>query len=159
MKRRRLADLYVRGKEVELNDGSGEPVVVWLHKLNGVDRESCLRRANAAKARFMIEADHEDSETFQAMYAQVRDTPDREGLFVGDATSLGPDAGLFDPAFPVVGVSFADGVALSEPGATAFVEVLPPETRTDHNGPSNPPPCISTTPLPSARRTTGSIGS
>jgi Zn-dependent M28 family amino/carboxypeptidase len=61
------------------------------------------------------------------------DTPDREGLFVGDATSLGPDAGLFDPAFPVVGVGFADGVALSEPGATAFVEVLPPETRTDHN--------------------------
>src|SRR4029450_10030031 len=45
----------------------------------------------------------------------------------------GPDAGLFDPALPVVGVSFADGVALSEPGATAFVEVLPPETRTDHN--------------------------
>jgi adenylate kinase family enzyme len=80
MKRRRLTDLYVKGKEVEVSDGSGEPVAVWLQKLNGVDREACLRRANAAKAKFMIEADKEDSEIFQAMYAEVRDTPDREGL-------------------------------------------------------------------------------
>jgi Zn-dependent M28 family amino/carboxypeptidase len=32
-----------------------------------------------------------------------------------------------------VGASFADGVALSQPGSTAFVEVLPAETRTDFN--------------------------
>lgn len=80
MKRRRLADLYVKGKEVELDDGSGEPVVVWLQKLNGVDRESCLRRANSAKAKFMLEADDEDSEIFQAMYAEVRDANERDGL-------------------------------------------------------------------------------
>lgn len=80
MKRRRLSDLYVQGKEVSLNDGGGDPVVVWLQKLNGVDRESCLRRANAGKARFMLEADKEDSEIFQAMYAQVRDMQDRNGL-------------------------------------------------------------------------------
>ena len=42
-------------------------------------------------------------------------------------------AGLVDPAFPWSASSFADGVALAEPGSTAFVEVLPPETRTDHN--------------------------
>ena len=80
MKRRRLADLYVKGREIGLDDGSGEPVIVWLQKLNGVDRETCLRRANAAKAKFMIEADSEDSEIFQAMYAEVRDMQDREGL-------------------------------------------------------------------------------
>ena len=34
---------------------------------------------------------------------------------------------------PVVGASFADGVALAQPGSTAFVEVLPAETRTDFN--------------------------
>lgn len=33
----------------------------------------------------------------------------------------------------MVGASFADGVALSQPGSTAFVEVLPAETRTDYN--------------------------
>jgi Zn-dependent M28 family amino/carboxypeptidase len=32
-----------------------------------------------------------------------------------------------------VGASFADGVALSQPGSTAFVEVVPAETRTDFN--------------------------
>jgi Zn-dependent M28 family amino/carboxypeptidase len=32
-----------------------------------------------------------------------------------------------------VGASVADGVALSAAGSTAFVEVLPPETRTDFN--------------------------
>jgi Zn-dependent M28 family amino/carboxypeptidase len=32
-----------------------------------------------------------------------------------------------------VGASFADGVALSQPGSTAFVEVVPPERRTDFN--------------------------
>jgi Zn-dependent M28 family amino/carboxypeptidase len=34
---------------------------------------------------------------------------------------------------PVVGASFQDGLALAEAGSTAFVEVLPSETRTDQN--------------------------
>ena len=77
---RRLSDLYQTGKLVSLTDGDGPDVQVWLHKLNPVDRETCLRRANAAKARFMIEADNEDSERFQAMYAQVREIPDRDSV-------------------------------------------------------------------------------
>ncbi len=59
-------------------------------------------------------------------------TPDREGLIVGDATSL-DDGTVVSHNIPVVGASFADGVALAAPGSTAFVEVLPPETRTDFN--------------------------
>jgi Zn-dependent M28 family amino/carboxypeptidase len=61
------------------------------------------------------------------------DTPDREALFIGDATSLEPDGAPFDPSIPVVGASFPDGVALSQPGSTAFIQVRPTETRTDHN--------------------------
>lgn len=80
MKRRRLGDLYVRGKEISINDGTGDAVRVWLQKLNGVDRDSCFRRGSAAKARFMLEADNEDSEVFQSMYAQVREMHDRDGL-------------------------------------------------------------------------------
>ena len=34
---------------------------------------------------------------------------------------------------PVVGASFADGIALSADGSTAYVNVLPAETRTDYN--------------------------
>lgn len=59
-------------------------------------------------------------------------TPDREGLIVANAASL-DDGTVVSHDIPVVGASFADGVALSAPGSTAFVEVLPPETRTDYN--------------------------
>ena len=64
-------------------------------------------------------------------------TPDREALIVADATSVDePIPGAPGPVthgIPVVGASFADGVALAQPGSTAFVEVLPAETRTDYN--------------------------
>ena len=53
-------------------------------------------------------------------------TPDREALIVG---TLAPA----EPGIPVVGASFADGVALAQPGSTAHVRVLPSETRTDVN--------------------------
>jgi Zn-dependent M28 family amino/carboxypeptidase len=64
------------------------------------------------------------------------DTPDREGLIVADATSITlPDGttGTITHNIPVVGASFADGVALAQPGSTAFVKVLPTERRTDYN--------------------------
>jgi hypothetical protein len=64
-------------------------------------------------------------------------TPDREALIVADATSVDPPIpgapGPVSHEIPVVGASFADGVALAQPGSTAFVEVLPAETRTDYN--------------------------
>jgi Zn-dependent M28 family amino/carboxypeptidase len=54
--------------------------------------------------------------------------PTREGLIVG--TLLPDGAGV---TIPVVGGSFDDGVALSQPGSTAHVEVIEPEERTDVN--------------------------
>jgi Iap family predicted aminopeptidase len=64
-------------------------------------------------------------------------TPDREALIVADATSVDPPIpgapGPVTHDIPVVGASFADGVALAQEGSTAFIEVLPPETRTDYN--------------------------
>ncbi len=53
-------------------------------------------------------------------------TPLREGLIVG---TLLPSA----VTIPVVGASFADGVALSQPGSTALVDVDPPESRPQVN--------------------------
>jgi hypothetical protein len=62
-------------------------------------------------------------------------TPDREGLIVADATSVDPpipgNPGPVTHGIPVVGASFADGVALAQPSSTAFVRVLPAETRSD----------------------------
>jgi hypothetical protein len=80
-KRRRLSDLYVRGTDVKLEDGLGTPVVVWIQKLNPIDRETVVRRAQAAQARHMMEADSEESELFQSMYAQIREMAgDRDAL-------------------------------------------------------------------------------
>ena len=59
-------------------------------------------------------------------------SPDREGLIIGDASSL-TDGTPVSHTIPVVGASFEQGVALAADGATAFIEVLPPETRTDYN--------------------------
>lgn len=59
-------------------------------------------------------------------------TPDREGLFIGDASTL-PDGTPSNVTIPVVGASFADGVALSQPGSTAIVTVDPPEPVTQYN--------------------------
>jgi Zn-dependent M28 family amino/carboxypeptidase len=52
--------------------------------------------------------------------------PTREGLIVG---TLAP----FQASVPVVGASFADGAALSQPGSTAHVKVDPPESRPQVN--------------------------
>lgn len=59
-------------------------------------------------------------------------SPDREGLIVGNASAL-PDGSPSNLSIPVVGGSFANGVALAEPGATAVVTVKPSEVRTDVN--------------------------
>lgn len=59
-------------------------------------------------------------------------TPDREALFVADASSR-TDGTPVQHGIPVVGASFAQGEALAQPGSTAYVHVLPAEQRTDHN--------------------------
>ena len=59
-------------------------------------------------------------------------TPDREGLIVANASTLN-DGTTVTHTIPVVGASFAQGVALSQAGSTAFVQVLPAETRQDFN--------------------------
>ena len=62
-------------------------------------------------------------------------TPDARGPDRADTLAWTPIPGApgRSPGIPVVGASFADGVALAQPGSTAFVEVLPAETRTDYN--------------------------
>ncbi len=59
-------------------------------------------------------------------------SPTRLGLIVGNATSL-PDGSPSNLTRPLVGGSFANGVALSQAGSTAFVNVDPPEERPQVN--------------------------
>jgi hypothetical protein len=67
-------------------------------------------------------------------------TEDREELIVADATSVddpnNPGEALPEPVthgIPVIGASFDNGLALYQEGSTAYIKVLPAETRTDHN--------------------------
>lgn len=79
MKKRRLQDLYVVGQELTIDDGKG-PVVVWLQKLNPVENEDALRRANAMRARMLISRNNEDSEEFQVALGEAFDYGNRENL-------------------------------------------------------------------------------
>lgn len=79
-RRRRLGDLYVRGKAVEVDDGTGDPVPLWLQKLNEIERDAVLRRATAAKARHRLDGEHEESELFVATLTSVVDYLDRDGM-------------------------------------------------------------------------------
>jgi len=81
-KRRRLSDLYVVGKHVKINDESGgDPVEIWIQKLNPVEHENALRRASVERAKYLaVVADHE-SEIWQATWADIHElAPTREQL-------------------------------------------------------------------------------
>jgi len=59
-------------------------------------------------------------------------SPTRMDLIVGNASSL-PDGSPSNLTVPLVGASFHHGVALSEPGSVAFINVDPPEQVTQYN--------------------------
>jgi hypothetical protein len=50
--RRRLSDLYAKGKEVKIDDGNGQ-VVVWLQKLSPIEQKQAMDKAHAARARIV----------------------------------------------------------------------------------------------------------
>lgn len=79
-KARRLADLYVVGKMVAIDDGQGDPVEVWLQKLNPIDQEKAMRGANAARARFLAIRKDTDSDEYNSLYSQVYDVGDVDQL-------------------------------------------------------------------------------
>jgi hypothetical protein len=71
-KKRRLSDLYRRGKEVTFDDGEGAPIVVYLKKLNDIDHGRAVRRANAARSRVLCRTD-EFSEIYDSVTAEIFD--------------------------------------------------------------------------------------
>lgn len=71
--KRRLEDLYVLGKEVTFDDGNGDPVTVWLQKLNPVELSTALRRANAARSRVRTIKNDPTSDEYQSYWLEVLD--------------------------------------------------------------------------------------
>jgi hypothetical protein len=64
-KRRNLKDLYVKGKEVVFDDGSGdEPVVVWVQRLSDLHHQEVVRKASARRAEVRARLGNHDSEEY-----------------------------------------------------------------------------------------------
>lgn len=78
VKKRRLSDLYRRGKELTLDDGDGG-VTVYLQKLNPLESETIVRKANAARTAFMLARKDETSEEYLAAYGDL-DTLEQTAL-------------------------------------------------------------------------------
>lgn len=81
---------------------------------------------------FSVKAVNAQAAGAEAVIIFNQGTPGRLDLALGTAAAL-PDGSPSNLTIPVVGASFADGIALSQPGSTAFVEVDPPVPTTQYN--------------------------
>lgn len=76
---RRIEDLYKRGRKASVTDGE-DVVDVYIQKPNPLEKAAIARRAGAAKARYLLDADNEDSDEYLATYVSIRDYEDRDAL-------------------------------------------------------------------------------
>lgn len=59
---RRVTDLFVEGKEVVLEEPEdGEPILVWVNKLNSFEQDEARRDGNVGRARATLALDDPDS--------------------------------------------------------------------------------------------------
>jgi Zn-dependent M28 family amino/carboxypeptidase len=93
---------------------------------SGTDDIALIQRGTCTFAEKAVNAEAAGAEAV-VIFNQGND-PTREALIVG---TLVPSPAPI--TIPVVGASFDNGVALSQPGSTAHVRVVPNETRTDVN--------------------------
>jgi len=69
---KRLADLYITGKEVHIDDGVNKPVVVYVRKLNSVDHDKAIKRANAARSRVLAVRGTPESDAYDDLMGTAR---------------------------------------------------------------------------------------
>lgn len=93
---------------------------------SGTSDIALIQRGTCTFAEKAVNAEAAGAEAV-VIFNQGND-PTREGLIIG---TLVPSPA--EITIPVVGASFDNGVALSQPGSTAHVRVVPNETRTDVN--------------------------
>lgn len=80
-KTKKLGDLFVRGAEVTVDDGD-DSVTVWVQKLNPLQQEKALRRANGARAKVLSvrKLPDDDLEKLSFHYEAQDITEDRESM-------------------------------------------------------------------------------
>lgn len=85
--KRRLTDLFVVGRPLKINDGEVdpetgepyEPIEVYVRKLNAIEHETALRRANAARSAKAAVKNQENSDEYMVNWEAVEEYS-RDGL-------------------------------------------------------------------------------
>lgn len=77
---RRAEDLWVVGTELSLDDGRGEPVRLWIQKLNPIEMSGAMRRANAARAKLRSIRLRPDTDEYQDLQADVDEWESRDAM-------------------------------------------------------------------------------
>ena len=85
--RRRLTDLYSRGEEFKIDDGEGEPIVLWIRKMTPADAELAYLKASAKRASFLAMGKEDPpSETYVALRSEI-DQFSKEHLVLWNTTT------------------------------------------------------------------------
>jgi hypothetical protein len=51
--KRRLSDLFVTGEEIEFDDGTGEPIKIWLQKLTPAETQMAVDKSRPSKTKII----------------------------------------------------------------------------------------------------------
>lgn len=69
---KRVTDLFVEGAEALLGqDDAGEPVLIWVNKLNPFQEEEARRDGQARRGQRMAELEKDDSPERQGVFAEI----------------------------------------------------------------------------------------
>lgn len=69
--KRRLSDLWIVGRELTLDDGQGDPVTVWIQKMNAAEAADTGRLCDAARAKVLAARRDTESPDWQAAHSSV----------------------------------------------------------------------------------------
>ena len=81
-RRRRLTDLYIRGKELSLNDNTDEePIVVWVSKISPLENRDAAERASQVRATILAAKYLDDHDDGRIQYLdQLSELGDRDNI-------------------------------------------------------------------------------
>jgi len=73
---KRITDLFVEGRVAELGlDDSGQPVLIWVNKLNSFEEEESRRDGQAARTEVLLEMQDEGHADITNARTQLKDRP------------------------------------------------------------------------------------
>jgi hypothetical protein len=83
VQRRRLTDLYIKGKPLELNDDTEgeESIVVWISKISPLENQESSAKANAVRAAILANKYVDDTDETRRIYLdQISEIDKREDM-------------------------------------------------------------------------------